>query len=262
MVFIIPALIINHGKLEISKLVEFFFYFSPWFLAVLIYENLTALTIHINMPLVDLQLYQADILLFGETPSVFLQNFIDPTLTYVLFTTYVFVYILSPVFLGGYIFLKKGKEKFSEYSHAVVLTMLIGFVVYFIVPGVGPEVYFPDKYTMDVYGDTIIPPDIMRDIQRYPKNAFPSMHTALTTLALLFSFKNDKKAFYLFLIPVLLLWFSTIYLRQHYFVDLLAGWALALLAYKYAPSIHQKAKSLFINYFQNFNSYTIIGTKK
>jgi membrane-associated phospholipid phosphatase len=63
---------------------------------------------------------------------------------------------------------------------------------------------------------------------------------------LLFDWKHWRRRFWLLLLPCLLLWFSTLYLRFHYFVDELAGMAAALagwwMAEKYAAATNRQPK--------------------
>jgi membrane-associated phospholipid phosphatase len=49
---------------------------------------------------------------------------------------------------------------------------------------------------------------------------------------LAFDRRHSRRRFRLFLVPVVGLWLSTVYLRYHYLVDLLAGFALAALAWR------------------------------
>jgi membrane-associated phospholipid phosphatase len=62
-------------------------------------------------------------------------------------------------------------------------------------------------------------------------DTFPSMHCALPAFILGFDFLYHRRRFWVGLFPCLLLWFSTIYLRYHYLVDAVAGFALAALAF-------------------------------
>lgn len=242
--FAIPYFILKHKRLNPSQVALFFIYMLPWYLAVLIYENLGNFTSSLTMPLMDIPLYHIDVLIFGETPSLILQNYIHPTLTYLLFLVYLFGYVIPPLVLAIMLWVTKRKEQFLEYSHAFVICMYIGFLFYLLVPAVGPKVYYADSFDVDVYGNTVLSTDLMGDIQRYNKNVFPSMHTALSTLVLLFSRKYGGKLFYLILPIAILVWFSTIYLRMHYFVDLLAGWSLALMMFYLAPSILSYARKV------------------
>jgi membrane-associated phospholipid phosphatase len=77
-------------------------------------------------------------------------------------------------------------------------------------------------------------------------DVFPSVHLAASFYLLLFDWKHWRRRFWLLLLPCLLLWFSTLYLRFHYFVDELAGMAAALagwwMAEKYAAATNRQSK--------------------
>jgi membrane-associated phospholipid phosphatase len=61
-------------------------------------------------------------------------------------------------------------------------------------------------------------------------DVFPSLHCAASAFVLAFDRRQSRGRFWVFLVPVVGLWFSTLYLRFHYLVDLVAGFALAALA--------------------------------
>ena len=60
--------------------------------------------------------------------------------------------------------------------------------------------------------------------------AFPSLHAAVSLVALVYAWRYVRAWFWVLLPFCLGLWVSTIYLRHHYVVDLLAGWVLAPVA--------------------------------
>jgi len=71
-------------------------------------------------------------------------------------------------------------------------------------------------------------------------DVFPSVHVAASLYLLLFDWQHYRQRFWWVLVPCAVLWMSTVYLRFHYFVDLLAGVAVALLGWwvarKYAAA--------------------------
>ena len=239
---LLPAFILTNRSNLSLKLFEMFLFFTPWFLAVVLYENLSGFTAYIDLPLADEPLYAIDVLMFGETPSVYLDPIVTPALTYFIFAIYVLGYVLPPLLLGAYIFIQKGRDRFSEYSYGITMCLLAGFLTFLIVPAIGPIDYYEMLYENPLYGETVLSSEIMETVQVYSKNTFPSIHTALSTLVLLFAFRNNKRIFYILIPLTLMIWFSTIYLRQHYFIDLIAGWILAGIIYYCAPFVSSCAK--------------------
>jgi len=67
--------------------------------------------------------------------------------------------------------------------------------------------------------------------------AFPSLHCAVTLMSLIYAFKFSRKLFYILLIPGISLVLATVYLRHHYVIDILGGFALAIVVYFAAPHI-------------------------
>lgn len=65
-------------------------------------------------------------------------------------------------------------------------------------------------------------------------DAFPSLHCAGSLYILLSDFRYKPWRFRIYLIPAIGLWFSTIYLRYHYFTDVIAGFTLATICYAIA----------------------------
>jgi membrane-associated phospholipid phosphatase len=63
--------------------------------------------------------------------------------------------------------------------------------------------------------------------------SFPSLHVALSSIALIYAVRFRRKIPFgriiqvIYLILVVSLWIATVYLRHHWVVDIFAGWALA-----------------------------------
>jgi membrane-associated phospholipid phosphatase len=60
-------------------------------------------------------------------------------------------------------------------------------------------------------------------------DVFPSLHCGVTSFLLFFDRRHAPRRYRLLLVPVAILWTSTIYLRYHYFVDVVAGFAISAL---------------------------------
>ena len=61
-------------------------------------------------------------------------------------------------------------------------------------------------------------------------DVFPSLHCAVSCFLLFFDRRHRPWRYRLYLLPCIGLWFSTIYLRYHYLVDVICGFALAAFA--------------------------------
>jgi len=110
--------------------------------------------------------------------------------------------------------------------------MLMGIISYILLPAVGPEKYFAGHYTRDLHGELISRSvDYIIGIGRVSHDCFPSLHVGIPLLLSFYLRDYRRKAFVPMLIYVLLMCFATIYLRYHYFIDVVAAFAYAPAAY-------------------------------
>ena len=108
--------------------------------------------------------------------------------------------------------------------------LFIGFVGYLFLPAVGPYVFVPelkDPLPGDFMGRVLRHMVEFRD-GTFPRDAFPSLHTANAVSILLVGLRRHRRMAAVFLLPVLGLIAATMYLRFHYAVDVAAGIALAV----------------------------------
>jgi len=69
------------------------------------------------------------------------------------------------------------------------------------------------------------------------RGAFPSLHCAVSFVSLFFAWRYVKWLFWLMLPAVILLIVSTVYLRHHYVIDLIAGLFLGIFAFWIGPKM-------------------------
>ncbi len=104
----------------------------------------------------------------------------------------------------------------------------IGLLGYTLIPARGPYVAFAATYLHQISGWGVTHFNRWLVETGAPGyDVFPSLHIALSAFLLFWERQVAPRLFKLLLLPVALLWLSTIYLRYHYAVDLLAGALLA-----------------------------------
>lgn len=183
---------------------------------------------HLKIPLRDALLAQWDLKLFGSHYSIDAQKFYAPATTAFMDFCYFMHIIILPLFLC----LLYLKQQYAQFDRAVLFVLLctaIGAFGYIFLPAYGPYFYLHDLYSADLVRSQFVSTFI--DLSKAPKDAFPSMHVALSSGLLLYQYRYTKWLFWLLLPLVIGNWLSTIYLRYHYTVDLLAGFILTLIAY-------------------------------
>jgi membrane-associated phospholipid phosphatase len=209
----------------------------PFVLCLWVYENLHDLTRWIRVDTVDEALARADLFLFGVQPTLWLERIHAPLLTDALAASYM-TYFFFPPLLAGCLYFRGHVGPFRELQLALLITFYLGFCGYILVPAVGPQVLLAKAYARPLEGRYIWwgTRVIVTSLQQFPRDCFPSLHTAVSTVTLLFCARHWRAVpLARLVVPTVAvitaaLWFSTVYLRYHWAVDVLAGWALATLA--------------------------------
>ncbi len=178
----------------------------------------------------DALLYHWDELIFGQNLSLLLEPYSHPITTEILSLAY----LLFVVQLYGrsimYLF-QKGNVR--EYYFVGLMSLYaIGYMGYIFVPAVGPYMYIANEFSDPLNGY------VFRDLLNwgYPSNTnltdvFPSLHCAVSLFILLADYVFHRTYFKISVIPCVLLWASTIYLRYHYGIDCLVGFLVAVICF-------------------------------
>jgi membrane-associated phospholipid phosphatase len=90
-----------------------------------------------------------------------------------------------------------------------------------------------DQYTVPLYQSLEVfnrETEFM-DFARIQRDVFPSLHVGISFVVWLYAWRNSQRLGWILSPLVLSLWVSTIYLRYHYLVDVVAGLILAPLCY-------------------------------
>ena len=191
-------------------------------------------------------LAKADKWIFGNQVSFILEPMINPTLTDFLTLCYVsfLFYPILPHICFFVSALRSGNperhwRKRRRYNIQIILTSLLGYVGYLSFPTTSPVFYF--DYTIDLHGGQFS--EKVRQALACYRNAhmdcclFPSLHIALTFIVLVCLFKNYRPVAWLCTPLIFSLWFSTLYLRRHFFVDIVAGLVTALIGLSISPFV-------------------------
>jgi membrane-associated phospholipid phosphatase len=175
----------------------------------------------------DAALLAWDLRLFGQTPAVFFDRFVHKPITDVLSVAYLSHLILPP--LLAFAWYVRNRRIFREFLLAVLLSGVFGAIGYLLVPAVGPAIAFPHLFQHELNGIFYGPINDILDKVRAPRDVFPSLHVGISTIVLFYVARFSRRWLLVFLPFILGNWLSTLYLRCHYLVDVLAGWAVAVL---------------------------------
>jgi membrane-associated phospholipid phosphatase len=193
----------------------------------------------------DPLLIAIDHALFKVHPTQWLAQFASPFLTEVSQIAYSLFYVLFIV-AGVELYRKQDLSQFRYFRFAAVYGFFISYIGYFFLPAVGPRFTLHDfsKINIELPGMVLTPYlrwfiNIGESIPEGASNAiaqacaqrdvFPSGHTMMTLITIILAYRFRLRVRYGILATGLLLIFATVYLRYHYFIDIVAGVFLALL---------------------------------
>jgi membrane-associated phospholipid phosphatase len=214
----------------------------PLVLIVLVYENFHDLTDLVRPEVVDGALRRLDERLLGVEPALALSCLSRPWLTEYMTFCYA-LYFVYPTIVLAITYSRDEFILFREFGLALSLAFYLGLLGYVLVPAIGPRYAMAAELGVPLDGIwlTARAAAAWNALESIKRDCFPSLHTALTTISLIYfwRYRNAWKWGRLLLsvcAPLIFsLWCSTIYLRYHYFVDVLAGFALALFCCSAAP---------------------------
>jgi membrane-associated phospholipid phosphatase len=210
-----------------SRIGTFINDFSPIPYIILIYQSLGYLTQYLH-PDVDPQLIRIDFLLFGVNPTVWMERWIVPWLTGVLSLAYLSYFIL-PVRLVHTLYVKNPRRDFNLAVFVMLLVWYLSFVGNILFPAIGPRFTLAHLQSVPLSGNPIADfvSHLLNSMENNTRDCMPSGHTAIGLIVLYLSYRYARLLFYLFCPIVAALILSTVYLRHHYVIDLIAGAALA-----------------------------------
>jgi membrane-associated phospholipid phosphatase len=201
----------------------------PFLAILLMYYSLWGDTTHLLVRHdCDGELIALDQRLFGFQASVAIQRFITPGRTAWMEFSY-FYHVLNIPLVGCFVYLCRPRARFREMMSGLMVVTFLGLLGYILVPAVGPLYSLRDVYTVSLSQPIAFFNQQLAfmDLARIHRDVFPSMHVAISFLVWLYAWRNSRALFWAVSPLILSLWVSTVYLRYHYLIDVVAGLVLA-----------------------------------
>ena len=256
------------------------YFYLPYLIMAVIYENLDLFIDLVGNTSDNYDIYfmQIDGIIFDGQPTLWMQKLLHPfavdyfMLAYSLFFIYPFFYLI-------YLLQKNKIEYFQKVMLAEILALIISLSCFIIFPTYGPRFildptssYFIEQslgYSESLQGVSIpllyaltgynslynLQLDLWNFLERVKTDCFPSLHTCLCLLCLLYAirfrkiFKHKKLALWFWIVGVFSLIFSTVYLRYHWVIDVIAGIVLAVTVYYITEGLF----NLWLKYRKKYN---------
>jgi hypothetical protein len=179
-------------------------------------------------PSVDALLLHWDRELLGETPAVVWEFWLYPWVEDLAMAGYLFFFYYLLAGPGHYS--SRDLPAFRKCIVGLFTIYGLAFLGYTVFPAGGPHLAMSfqrplqSSWLFDSLLETVTRGSNTVDV-------FPSVHVAASLYLLMFDWQHWRRRFWWVFAPCAVLWCSTMYLRFHYFVDILAGATVALIGW-------------------------------
>lgn len=187
----------------------------------------------------DVYLVTAENFLFHGQPSIWFSQLLPWFWVKELMSFFYLGHFYLGVVLAIYLYQKK-HEYFFEFASTVVLTFAFCYLFFIFFPSSGPQFYFRNTIFQAGIGYFYYVLSYIELNIEIPSGAFPSSHVAIEGLVILYTQKFVKAGWryvIVFLCGGLIV--STVYIRAHYVIDVMAGLGVCFFFYyvmqKYGP---------------------------
>jgi membrane-associated phospholipid phosphatase len=164
-----------------------------------------------------------EVTIFQSQPSVWLSvifpwKWLAELMNLAYFSFYVLIFVLC------YRIYIKSKENFQYASFVICFSFYIYYIIFIVFPVAGPQFYFPapENQVREGYVFSYIM-TLIHEIAERPTAAFPSSHVGIMFILWYLCIKFDRKLLKWYIPFGILLIISTVYIKAHYVVDVIAG---------------------------------------
>ena len=167
-----------------------------------------------------------DAAILGAPAAHYLAALETPLFTEIMVIAYLFFFYY--LIFGPAHYCLRDLQRFRSCFAGLFTLYALGFLGYSLFPAHGPraDVTLP-AMQLGPLARHLLP---LVDAGSNDVDVFPSIHGAASLYLLVFDAWHYRRRFWQLLLPTIALWFSTVYLRYHYAVDLAAGLAIAVAA--------------------------------
>jgi membrane-associated phospholipid phosphatase len=205
----------------------------PFLALFFAYEAMRGIAYNIAGEVHVAELINAELQIFGTIPTLVLQHLYEsPILDWIGAFFYSLHFLIPTVF--GFILWHRSRENYSKYIIALLLCSYSALITVLLFPSAPP--WFgvkADRILFHIDHEMGVPfyATLFALIEPNPFAAFPSLHATYPWLVSLYSIKIKRiKALPILILP-LGIWFSAVYLGEHYVIDILAGVAYSTAAF-------------------------------
>jgi len=219
---IIIGLLIYLNHVFPEKLIQFLRHFYPLALLSYFYPETDYLN-NIFFPNLDPFLANLEVTIFGGHPSIWFAEYFhwrwfSELMNFGYFSYYFLIFIVC------FWLYWKSYENFSYGIFIVCMSFYMYYILFILFPVAGPQYYLtpPDNQVPDgyVFREAV---KLVHSMGEGPTAAFPSSHVGILLILIYLAYKFARNLLK-WLIPIgILLFLSTVYIKAHYVIDVIAG---------------------------------------
>jgi membrane-associated phospholipid phosphatase len=214
-----------------AHLLHFWRNWYPHLFFLFCFEEMGKLMHLVNPGWEDAKLIAFDRWLTGVNPALWFEHLARPALTEFLEFSY-FTYFVYLLILGGILYFQRDFKNYWAVMTYSVIGYAFGYVIAILFPVQSPWFTLAGQWHSQLAGGPFTA--LINLIEKYGRvhgAAFPSQHVAGAMAALLGAWRHRRWLFWIFLPFVVCMCVSTVYVRNHYVADVLAGLVTGTLGY-------------------------------
>lgn len=218
-----------------------------WFVLLylpLCYKEVPLIVAALRLGSADFKLAGWDTAMWGTDPVVWLNSFQYRGVVELLQFVYT-LFIPGVLALGILLWLRRPKTEFRYGTFLIAATFLISYLGYLVLPARGPR-FMPYAVDHPLHGLWVFTAfqQLLDSLEGLQYDCFPSGHVAVVLVGCYLARRISPLTFWAFSIFAALITISTVYLRYHYVIDVIAGMALAVAMIAAGPWIYRKLESI------------------
>lgn len=212
---------------RLAAAADFFRTMLPFVLCIAVYTNLHDTVRFVNPHDIHQHLVAIEEWLFGGQPVVWAERFITPARTEIFSTFYASFFLIAPSAVAV-LWASGRRAEARETLLAVILCFYTGYLLYVLFPAAPPRLYLESlgMFSVDLRGGPIagFQQSLIELMPNHASRAaFPSLHAGVSVVTIYYSWRYCRWYAPIVGLVVAGLLVSTVYLRHHYVVDLVAG---------------------------------------
>lgn len=135
----------------------------------------------------------------------------------------------------------KRPPQFEKTMFIIILSFCLYYLIFIIFPSIGPQFFFPleERTVPEGYLFQKIMHFILETAET-ETGAFPSSHVGLAIIFIILTTKHFKKVLWVLIPVTILLLLSTVYIKAHYTIDIIAGIFSGGLFYIISNALYQR----------------------